>query len=76
MHTLTIDGKEYEIEDAVADLVLIVSKERDDLEPLNKLMSGWSGYAFKDGKYVDDIQGFFDDGVSRAYLKCLANQAE
>ena len=36
MTKLTIDEKEYEIEDEVADLIVMISKERDELkEELN-----------------------------------------
>jgi hypothetical protein len=27
---------------------------------VDELLKGWSGYAWKDGQYVDDIQGYFD----------------
>lgn len=31
MHTLTIYGKEYEVEDDVSDFIIMISKERDEL---------------------------------------------
>lgn len=27
------------------------------------LLKGWSGYAWKDGVYVDDIQNYFDENT-------------
>lgn len=45
MKTLTIEGKPYEVEDAVGDLVLMISKERDELADLAIWMTG-CGYDF------------------------------
>lgn len=36
MNTLTIDGKKHKVNDAVSNLVLMISKERDELRELTE----------------------------------------
>jgi hypothetical protein len=31
------------------------------LDHFSEKMTGWSGYAWKNGEYIDNIQEFFDD---------------
>lgn len=50
MHTLTIDGAEHEIEDAVSGLIVMISKERDELKDLAIWMTG-CGYDFCQHEY-------------------------
>jgi len=33
----------------------------EENERLRGLMKGWSSYAWKDGQYIDDVQGYFDE---------------
>lgn len=44
--------------DRIADLL---EEAADKIEAQTKLTSGWSGYAWKDGEYIDDIQVYFGD---------------
>ncbi len=62
---ITIDGKEYDIEEAVSDLILLISKERDAynfaLEELSVLGNG-DARGNSDGniiaqKVLDDFAG-------------------
>jgi len=41
------------------DLALFLS------EKIKHLTSGWQGYAWKDGEYIDDIQEYFDEEISK-----------
>jgi hypothetical protein len=41
-------------EDEVRDALL------DECLRLRKLTKGWSGYGWKDGEYMDDLQEYFD----------------
>jgi hypothetical protein len=45
MSTLTIGGEKHEVNDEVANLVLLISKERDELKDLAIWMTG-CGYDF------------------------------
>ena len=39
MHTIIIDGKEYKIKGPICDLIIMISKERDELRKLvNKMI--------------------------------------
>jgi hypothetical protein len=40
--------------------VIVPKVAYDEIERLRSLMQGWSSYAWKDGKYVDDVQEFFN----------------
>lgn len=35
------------------------------IEKQRSLMQGWSSYAWKDGKYIDDVQEYFDEQMRR-----------
>lgn len=39
---------------------LTEEEAKEKLKTIEKLTEGWSGYAWKDGEYIDDIQEYFD----------------
>ena len=50
MKKLTIEKVEYKIEDSISDLIIMISKERDDLKELVIWMTG-CGYDFCQHEY-------------------------
>ena len=35
----------------------------DKIEKLKDAIKGWSGYAWKNGKYIDDLEEFFENVI-------------
>lgn len=56
MRTLTIDDTKYKIEDPVSDLIIMISRERDDLKELVIWMTG-CGYDFCQHEYFIKERG-------------------
>ena len=34
------------------------------IKTFHKITTGWTGYSWKNGRYIDDIQEYFDDYLS------------
>lgn len=41
----------------------LIRKAIDKLRKYKTATSGWSGYAWKDGEYIDNIQEYFDENI-------------
>ena len=41
----------------------LVRKAINKLAKYEKATTGWDGYAWKDGEFIDEIQEYFDDGL-------------
>jgi len=48
MIRLTIDGTEHEVNDEVSNLIILISKERDELNSKYKLFTEWAAHRKKD----------------------------
>ena len=51
---------------------MIVNDWNDQKEFLRSIITGWTGHGWKDGKYVDDLEEYFTDVLS----KIEADEAE
>jgi hypothetical protein len=43
-----------------SEMEILARKAIAELRKLRKKTTGWSGYGWKDGEYIGDIQEFFD----------------
>lgn len=69
MKTLTINNKSYEIEDSIADLILMISKERDKLkETLNPTEAVYGFAAWLTCRKEKTIMSASDDSAIIADL--------
>lgn len=49
------------LKDLIAETEVIPVKiSKAQLIDIEKVTTGWDGYAWKDGEYIDDIQEYFD----------------
>jgi len=43
---------------------------------LREALSGWNGYSWKDGEYIDDLQEYFDSVKLKALCKSMTGGEE
>lgn len=70
MHTLTIDNKSFKIDDKIANLILLISKERDELKDFAIWMTG-CGYNFCQHKYFFSKRNKLLKKHSNNKFKCI-----
>lgn len=53
---------------------MFINRTKDGEAALRRAITGWSGHGWKDGRYVDDIEEYFDK--VREEIKALEAEKE
>jgi len=77
MNTLTIDGVEHKINDDVADLVLLISKERDELKgemSASEALFGFMGWLTSRQEVTPELSAKHDASIAAQLIEQFCNE--